>query len=102
MQDHCIPTAIYFPPNDGDRTGNILIGHEAKAMLQHDPLNVIYDVKRIVGRRYNDPEVERFREEHEFELTDDAYPRIVIPNRGITIRPEQVALTCNYYIRFAS
>ena len=86
MQEYCIPTMIYFPP-DG---GKILVGYEAKKMLETDPKNVIYDVKRIVGRRSTDPEVERFRTEHDFQLTDEAYPRIVIPNHGITIRPEQV------------
>ena len=68
----------------------LLVGYEAKKMNETDPKNVIYDVKRIVGRRYSDPEVDRFREDHQFELTNDAYPKIIIPNHGITIRPEQV------------
>jgi len=100
MQERCIPTAIYFPPNGGQ----ILIGYEAKRMLQHDPQNVIFDVKRIIGRRFDDPEIERFRKEHAFTLTEDAYPQIVIPNREhSSIRPEQaLAAVLAYLVKTAS
>jgi len=85
MDKKCIPTAIYFPPNS-DR---IFIGYKAKKMLHSDPENVIYDIKRIMGRNKHDSEVMRFKKKHKFKLTDDEYPRIIIPNRNIEIRSEQ-------------
>ena len=85
-QRYCIPTAIYFPPNNH----SILIGYDATNKIHEDPENVIYDVKRIMGRNINDSDLEQFKQDHAFKLTDGRYPEIIIPNRdNIIIRPEQ-------------
>ena len=65
--EYCIPTAVYFPPNH--KSSKVIIGEDALKKLATDPLNVIYDVKRIVGRKCNDPEIKSFQSKHEFNVT---------------------------------
>eukprot|EP01083_Nonionella_stella_P255728 877345_1 len=85
--EYCIPTAIYFPRDKGEA---VKVGYTALDYLSSDPHNVIYDIKRIVGRKRDEAEVVNFIKNHKFiALTDDEYPNITIPNRGIEIRPEQ-------------
>ena len=75
--DVCIPTAVYFKP-DGK---NILIGESAMEKLDIDPENVIYDVKRVIGREKNDPEVEAFKSKHKFRIsTNGDHFKILVPN----------------------
>eukprot|EP01084_Bolivina_argentea_P279603 478025_1 len=86
----CIPTAIYFPKNKKQ----ILFGKDALDMLPYDPENVIYDIKRIIGRQFADKEVTNFMNKHLFKIVADEESegkfKIVIPNRqNMKISPEQ-------------
>ncbi|QDH14930.1 molecular chaperone DnaK [Oecophyllibacter saccharovorans] len=47
------PSVVAFTPN-----GEVLVGQAAKRQAVTNPLNTIYAVKRLVGRRYDDPEVQ--------------------------------------------
>eukprot|EP01084_Bolivina_argentea_P316462 548573_1 len=86
----CIPTAIYFPSN---KQHTVLVGYEAREKLNSDPQNVIFDIKRIIGRKWKDPEVKQFAKTHPFEITttypDEDNIRIKIKNRNMRISPEQ-------------
>ena len=46
-----MPSYVAF--NDSDR----LIGEAAKNQATINPTNTVYDVKRLIGRKYNDKEV---------------------------------------------
>ena len=37
---------------------NVVFGWEAKAMLDADPHNTVSNIKRLIGRNYDDPIVE--------------------------------------------
>eukprot|EP01084_Bolivina_argentea_P064728 117998_1 len=85
---YCIPTAIYFPHN----STKIVFGYKATHQIHNDPKNVIYDIKRIIGRRYNDKEVQLFQKTHYFDLIESihGFVDIIIPNRNnMTISTEQ-------------
>mmetsp|Transcript_34916 Transcript_34916/g.30772 ORF Transcript_34916/g.30772 Transcript_34916/m.30772 type:complete len:1110 (+) Transcript_34916:33-3362(+) len=107
--EYCVPTAVYFPPNS--KSTKVIIGEDALKKLAIDPLNVIYDVKRIVGRKCNDPEIASFQSRHEFNVTcndrDDS-PSIFVPNlgkdgKGDFVAPEQVlAVILAHLVEIAS
>lgn len=48
-----------------------LVGHNALAMKEVHPTNTIYDIKRLIGRRFNDPIVEQTRNLIAYEITHD-------------------------------
>eukprot|EP01084_Bolivina_argentea_P250488 419684_1 len=87
-RQYCIPTAVYFPQSKKDK---LLFGYDARHKLSSDNENVIFDIKRIIGRQWNDPEVQQFANSHPFKITteDEKNIRILIPNRNTMISPEQ-------------
>ena len=107
--EYCIPTAIYFPPPTAS-SQQVIIGEDALKKMATDPLNVIYDIKRIVGRSCDDPQIEVFRSKHEFKVECDGvddFPKILIPNLGggdgEYIAPEQaLAVILAHLVEIAS
>ncbi|ETN97749.1 70 kDa heat shock protein, partial [Reticulomyxa filosa] len=86
-KQYCLPTAIYFSKKTD---APIIFGEDALKMLPMDPQNVIYDVKRLLGRRMDDLEMVQFQDAHMFKVIGDTYPRIWVPNHKMWISPEQV------------
>lgn len=46
-----IPSVVAFP-----QEGGVLVGDVARARLVTDPYNTVYSAKRIIGRKFDDPE----------------------------------------------
>eukprot|EP01084_Bolivina_argentea_P086630 156574_1 len=99
--EHCIPTAVYYNPLE---VGGVMIGEDALKKLASDPLNVIYDIKRIVGRNCDDAEIGLFNEKHLFAVScDDGLLRIFVANLGDYIYPEQaLAVILGHLVEVAS
>ncbi len=57
------PSIVAF--ND---SGEKLVGQIAKRQAVTNPHDTVYAVKRLIGRRFDDPNVERFREVSPFEI----------------------------------
>ncbi len=50
-----IPSVLHFLPKNAENTeGGVLVGDAAKAMLETDPKNTIYSVKRLMGKSFTD------------------------------------------------
>lgn len=73
-----------------------LIGDAAKNQAAMNPVNTIYDAKRLIGRRFDDPIVQADRKLWPFEVMDDGNnkPKIVATVKGEDKRsfyPEEIS-----------
>lgn len=72
------------------------VGHDAKNQKELNPHNVFYDVKRLIGRKFNDPIVESERNFFSFKIDKDENDNIVLvpklDNKNI-LTPEEISAT---------
>ncbi len=68
-----IPSVVSFHPQ-----GDVLVGYEARERRLLDAENTIYSVKRLIGRAFSSPEVQRARERF-------AFPILEGPNQGVVV-----------------
>ena len=61
------PSVVAFTDKD-----ERLVGQIAKRQAVTNPANTLYAVKRLIGRKYNAPEVEKMRETVPFEIVEAA------------------------------
>ena len=59
-----VPSIIHF-----DKSGDVLVGNEAKKFLITDPQNTIFSVKRLLGRSYKD--VQKHQDYFSYKIIDD-------------------------------
>ena len=78
-----IPSVVSFHPN-----GKIIVGEAGRDRRLIDALNTVYSVKRLIGRPFNSPEVERAQRRLPFRLVES-------PNGGVqvSVRDENYTLT---------
>jgi actin-like ATPase involved in cell morphogenesis len=68
------------------RDGTVMVGHAARKMLASDPTHVISSPKRILGRRYTDPQVAPF-------VQSMAMESFAGPNGGVVLRVRDKEVT---------
>lgn len=72
-----------------------LVGEAAKSMSAMNPKNTIYDAKRLIGRAFDDPIVQRDMKSWPFKVVDDGKnrPKIEVEWKGATSQfyPEEVS-----------
>ncbi len=75
------------------KSGERLVGQTARRQAIINPDNTIFSVKRLMGRRYDDPEVEKAREVLPYKIVpgpaSDA--RIYIPQTGKEYTPQEIS-----------
>ena len=72
---------------DGDR----LVGQIAKRQAITNPQNTVFAVKRLIGRKYGDPEVQRAREVLPFPLVEAENGDVKIQIRDRQYSPEEIS-----------
>ena len=75
------------------KTGERLIGQVAKRQAVVNPENTVFSIKRLMGRRIDDPEVERAREILPYKITrgPNGDARVHIPQTGKTHTPQEIS-----------
>ncbi|BEJ17040.1 hypothetical protein CspHIS471_0604410 [Cutaneotrichosporon sp. HIS471] len=83
-------TPSYVAFTDEER----LIGEAAKNQAPQNPENTVFDAKRLVGRDFKDPDVQRDRKHWPFKIVNkDGKPMIEIDNKGTLkeFTPEEIS-----------
>ncbi|KAK9727561.1 Hsp70 chaperone [Basidiobolus ranarum] len=83
-------TPSYVAFNDSER----LIGDAAKNQVAMNPTNSVFDAKRLIGRRFNDSEVQSDMKHWPFKVVDkDTKPLIQVDYKGETktFTPEEIS-----------
>ena len=80
------PTVVGFT----DR-GERLVGQIAKRQAVTNAANTVYAVKRLVGRKFNSPEVQRAREMSPFEIVDSQNGDARLSVQGRVYSPQEIS-----------
>ncbi|XP_078271922.1 heat shock cognate 71 kDa protein-like [Rhinoraja longicauda] len=83
-------TPSYVAFNDTER----LIGDAAKNQVAMNPSNTVFDAKRLIGRRFDDPVVQSDMKHWPFQVVSDAgKPKVKVEYRGEdkTFYPEEIS-----------
>jgi len=80
------PSMVAFG-KDGER----LVGQPAKRQAVTNPSKTLYAVKRLIGRRFNDPEVKKMREHAPFKIIEGDNGDAWIEVDGEKFAPSQIS-----------
>ena len=94
--------AVQIVPNkEGGRTtpsvvgftdkGERLVGQIAKRQAVTNAANTVYAMKRLIGRKYNSPEVQRMRETSAFEIVDSPNGDARVRVQGRSYSPPELS-----------
>ncbi len=75
------------------KSGERLVGQTARRQAIVNPDNTIFSVKRLMGRRYDDPEVEKARQILPYKIVRGAAgdARVYIPQTGKEYTPQEIS-----------
>ncbi len=84
------PSYVAFTEDTGER----LVGDAAKNQIAQNPENTIFDAKRLIGRKWGEPDVKRDMRHFPFKLVEKASkPAVQVQVKGETkvFTPEEVS-----------
>ncbi len=72
-EDRIVPSVVAALPD-----GSIVVGNRAKRRRAIDPTQVVYSAKRLIGRRFSSPEVQRMRATVPYEIREGNNEAVVV------------------------
>jgi molecular chaperone DnaK len=81
------PSIVAVNPKNGER----LVGQIAKRQAVINPQNTIFSVKRFMGRKYSDPEVERARQYVPYDVREAANGDVRVALNGRDYSPPEIS-----------
>ncbi len=72
-------------------TGERLVGQIAKRQAITNPLNTVFSIKRLIGRKYSDPEVQRDTKILPYKIVQAANGDAHVEIRGRTYSPAEIS-----------
>ena len=107
-KDHC----EIIPNKDGKNTTpswvaftdkEVLIGDRAKLNANVNQKNTCYDIKRIIGKRFADEQLQEYINDFPFNITQDINGSCTITldykNEKVVLRPEQISARLLKYLK---
>ena len=86
-EDKIMPSVVSFL-NEGK---NVLVGKRAKDNRHNDPVNTIYSIKRIIGRKYSDPETLKYASKFPYKVVGGKNDSVEIDIYGKRITPQVIS-----------
>ncbi|WP_088348147.1 MULTISPECIES: molecular chaperone DnaK [Rhodomicrobium] len=80
------PSVVAF-----DKNGDVLVGQAAKRQAITNPENTIFAIKRLIGRRYDDPVVEKDKALVPYKIVPGPNGDAWVEVRGKTYSPSQIS-----------
>jgi molecular chaperone DnaK len=80
------PSVVAFSKN-----GEVLVGQVAKRQAIVNPENTVYSIKRFIGRRYDEVEIERKMVSFKVAPGPSGDARVFIPQTGKTYTPQEIS-----------
>ena len=86
--DRTTPSVVAFSKDDEE----ILVGQPAKRQAVTNPENTLFAVKRLIGRRYADPTVEKDKGMVPYEIVEGPNGDAWVRARGEKYAPSQISM----------
>jgi molecular chaperone DnaK len=80
------PSVVAVTDNDG-----VLVGQPAKRQMITNPENTVYAIKRLIGRRYDDPIVAKDREMVAYKIVPGPNGDAWVEEKGKKYSPSQIS-----------
>ncbi len=92
--DRIIPSMVGALPD-----GRLVVGPQAKRLRERDPRNVVFSAKRLLGRRFGSPEVQRMARTMPYRILEGPNESVMVELGGRTLSVVEVASHVLRYLR---
>lgn len=92
--DRIVPSVVAAMPD-----GTVLVGNRAKRRRSVDPRNVVFSAKRLIGRRFSSPEVQRMRQSVPYRILEGQNEQVMIEFGGRHVNVVELSAHILTYLR---
>jgi molecular chaperone DnaK len=93
-EDRIVPSMVAALPE-----GRVVVGNRAKERRTVDPTQVVFSSKRLIGRRFSAPEVQRMRQSVPYRIVEGPNDSVLIELGGRRVSPVEIAGYLLSYLR---